>query len=518
MFLLGMTVMTSGLHDLAGHNLRRGLLHYTRSPLTGAATGTGFTALLQSSSATTVATVGFVNAELMSFHNALGIIFGANLGTTITGWLVALIGFKLKIGLLALPLIFIGSLLKLFARDKLAATGFSLAGFGLIFIGVSYLQDGMLVLRDLFDFSQLPADNISGLLQLVGIGVLFTVVTQSSSMGVATALSALFAGIIGWQQAAALVIGMDIGTTVTAALATIGASDSARRTGLSHVIYNLLTAVMALLLITPFTAFSDWLNPELRVNDPELMLVAFHSSFNLIGVILILPFARQFAHLICFLIPEKHSAFTDKLDSSLLNTPEQALNTVRQVALSEFITLLNYIDNFLVKGTTDHNQLSQLQKALNETHHFLDEIPTCNSAQLSQLKAQFELLDHLQRLHERCEEEEDRAITLRDTVNLDRFRAPFLASVPTIREALKQRSWSLAAQQAADLQRDTQRQVLPLREHVTYLMAQGELDVTEGTSQLESIRWLNRVTNHIQRCCHALEISVVGSPDRATTL
>ena len=136
LFLLGMIIMTEGLRELAGDMIRSALMRFTSSPVTGAATGAISTAILQSSSATTVAAVGFVGAGLMTFDSSLGIIFGANIGTTITGWLVALFGFKLKLGTIMLPLILAGAILRLFAAGRLSSTGYALAGFGLIFVGI----------------------------------------------------------------------------------------------------------------------------------------------------------------------------------------------------------------------------------------------------------------------------------------------------------------------------------------------------------------------------------------------
>jgi len=297
LFLLGMVIMTEGLRSLAGDRMRAALMRFTRSPYSGAATGTITTAILQSSSATTVAAVGFVGAGLMSFSAALGIIFGANLGTTITGWLVTLFGFKLKLGTLAFPLLFAGVLLRLFGRARLSAFGYGLAGFALIFIGIGTLQQGMIGLQGMVTPQVLPADTALGRIELLGLGILFTLITQSSSAGVATALTALNAGAISFEQAAALVVGMDVGTSATAALATIGGSVGARRTGFSHVIYNLLTGAAALLLITPYRLLWDAASHGLLLQEPEIALVAFHSGFNVIGVLLVLPFTRQFARL-----------------------------------------------------------------------------------------------------------------------------------------------------------------------------------------------------------------------------
>ncbi|MDX1698800.1 MAG: Na/Pi symporter, partial [Thiohalobacterales bacterium] len=295
LFLLGMVIMTDGLRTLAGDATRHILMKFTHTPASGAATGAITTALLQSSSATTVAAVGFVSAGLLTFPSALGIIFGANIGTTITGWLVALLGFKLKVGTLMLPLILAGTLLRLFAGGRRAAFGFGLAGFGLIFIGIDFMQTGMSGFGDIISPDRLPGDTLGGRLLLVLLGMLATIITQSSSAGVATTLTLLFAGMVNFHQAAALVIGMDIGTTFTALLATIGGTTGARRTGLSHVIYNFITAVLALSLIDIYVAGWEQLAPGVLAMQGEIGLVAFHTLFNILGVIFILPFTGLFA-------------------------------------------------------------------------------------------------------------------------------------------------------------------------------------------------------------------------------
>ena len=192
--------MTGALRSLQGNAIRSALKKLTKSPLSGALTGAVSTAVLQSSSAVTVTAVGFVGAGLMTFPQSLGIIFGANAGTTITGWLVVLLGFKLKLGTVILPVILIGAILKLFAKDRIATMGYALAGFGLIFVGIDMLQQGMSGLEQVMTPEQFPEDTWIGRLKLVLMGVIVTLITQSSSAGVAVSLTALFAGTINFEQ------------------------------------------------------------------------------------------------------------------------------------------------------------------------------------------------------------------------------------------------------------------------------------------------------------------------------
>jgi len=234
LFLLGMILMTDGLKTAAGNALRKALARFTGGPLSALLSGATLTALVQSSSATTLATIGFVSAGILTFEQAVGVVFGANLGTTSTGWLVSLLGFKVSIAAFALPMVGAGALANLLGRGRWRAAGLAVAGFGLIFVGIDQLQVGMAGLATRLDPSMLPGDNLAGRLALVGLGVLMTVVMQSSSAAVATTLAALHAGTIGLDHAAALVIGQNVGTTVTAGLAAIGASTAARRTALAH--------------------------------------------------------------------------------------------------------------------------------------------------------------------------------------------------------------------------------------------------------------------------------------------
>jgi phosphate:Na+ symporter len=447
-----MIVMTDGLQALAGNAMRRALMRFTRNPVSGVLTGVAATAMLQSSSATTVATVGFVSAGLISFSAALGIIFGANIGTTITGWLVVILGFELKLGTVMLPLIFIGASLKLFARGRFAGWGYAIAGFGLIFVAIATMQDAMSDLHGLMTPDQLSADTLIGRLQLVALGAIATVITQSSSAGVAATLTALYAGAVNFAQAAALVIGMDVGTTVTAILATLGASVNARRTGLSHVLYNLWTACLALILITPYTWLWEKLAPGQLVQNAEIGLVAFHTCFNVVGVMVMLPFTRQFANLVMGLVPSQEPSYTDGLSDSLLTQPHLALNAAQDSIQAELMVLLLHVAAILDDPSGQRVDLGELQTALDETHAYLDQIhlKTGSGPGWERLINMMHALDHLQRIHERCEEDEDRAKTVQTTAALATERDLLIATIQQIRPLVNAQRWLTAAERASE--------------------------------------------------------------------
>ncbi|HEY9191139.1 MAG TPA: Na/Pi symporter [Sulfurovum sp.] len=510
-FLLGMIVMTEGLRSLAGDAIRNALMRFTKSPYSGAATGALSTALLQSSSATTVMAVGFVGAGFMTFTESLGIIFGANIGSTVTGWMVALFGFKLSLGTIVLPLIFLGVILKLFTHGKIAAFGYALAGFGLIFVGISTMQESMSGFEGMITPEYLPSDTWTGRLKLVLLGILSTLITQASSAGVAVTLTALYANAISFEQAAALVIGMDVGTTVTALLASIGGSVNARRTGFSHVIYNMSTAVMALFLITPYIYIWDTLAPGALIQNAEIALVAFHTSFNIVGVMIILPFTHHFADLMEKMIPSKEPLFTEKLDKRLLNEPHLALEAARISAQDEFIALLQHI-NYILEDPAcgKRSDLILLQSALDRTYAYVDEIDLKQEkdAKWKELISLIHLLDHAQRLHERCEEEY-RARLVQKSPDFQEEEQQLIETNKHIISAISSNSFADAKKAARINEKQIRRSMLPYRDRIAEKMAQDEITIPSGTKNLESARWLIRVSHHIARITYHMEKAVL---------
>ncbi|MDH5182936.1 MAG: Na/Pi symporter [Gammaproteobacteria bacterium] len=500
LFLLGMTIMTDGLRALAAENMRRILTRFTRSPYSGAITGALTTAVLQSSSATTVAAVGFVGAGLLTFSQSLGIIFGANIGTTITGWLVALLGLKLQLGSLMLPLVLLGALVKLFARNHLQQMGFALAGFGLVFIGISMLQAGMGGLESDVIPLNLPADSWMTRLQFIGLGILFTVITQSSSAGVAATLTALYAGTIDFHHAASLVIGMDIGTTFTAAIASIGGSSAMRRTGLSHVIYNLLTGIMALLLITPYMYIVEHGQGDI-LSNAELYLVAFHSGFNVLGVILVIPFTQQFSLLMLHLIPDRKDPLSIGLDNSLLKEPSVAITASHAVLSHQFQYLLQIL---LQKAERhehiDAHSLQQFQQSMSLSQSYVDRIHLSqeDKPQWQRLYGITHALEHLQRFYHRMQKVNSISIAYQSP-QLRELVTKLSGNIHRLNRHLMQSEWQDAAQLTSSMALDIAQQTDILRDQFIANVASDTLDVPVANEYLHALRWLNRVSTHIER-------------------
>ena len=510
LFLFGMRSMTSGLRSLAGDRLHRWLARITRTPVSGAATGALTTAVIQSSSATTVTVVGFVAAGLLTFPQALGVIFGANLGTTITGWMVALVGFKLQLGSLLLPLIFVGVMLRFFASGRIARAGFAIAGFALIFVGIDLLQQAAAQYSDFVDMDLLPADNLPGRLKLLLLGIVITIITQSSSAGVATALVAINAGAINFEQAAALVIGMDVGTTVTAAMATIGGSAGSKRTGFSHVIYNFFTAVGALILITPFVYLWEATVDARILGNPEIALVAFHSSFNFLGALLVLPFTPQFASMMQKLIPDAGPRYARSLDKALLKEPEIALMAAQKIIVTEFLTLMVNIN--LILEQAEHEiraDMPALQSILDETHEFLDQINIRNpeSREARTLIALIHATDHMQRLHERCDEDLKRAVIASQRAELTEVEIILDSRIDEVIDAVEAGQFERAKSLSDESYQRTLAMEDPQREKIYQAVARGEIDIRYATENAEALRWLTRVSRHISRICFYLNIA-----------
>ena len=513
-FILGMIIMTRGLHALAGDTIKNILMRFTKTPTSGVLTGALSTAVLQSSSATTVAAVGFVAAGLLSFPEALGIIFGANVGTTITGWMVALLGFKLKLGTIILPFIFIGSILKLFSKNKIADLGFAIAGFGLIFVGIDFMQEGMSVFKEILSPHYLAGDSFFGRFKLFLLGVLVTIITQSSSAGVAATLTMIYGDVISFEQGAALVVGMDVGTSFTAAIATIGGSAEVKRTGFSHVIYNIFTGSAALFLITPYTMIFKSIAPDFFLQQAEIVLVSFHTFFNLLGVIIVIPFTNSFAHLMQKIIPSSKQKYKQNFDSTLLENIPLALSVVQKSLENEFQRILKYMLYLLGENKNAKIiDLNAFEKLLDETQNFIDMIHLKNTKDLNwqRLIHMIHIIDHLQRLFGRCREDEHKALFLKSSNLLVKEKTEFIKSIQTILPLLEKSSYKQISLYTQQYNIKTAKVVTQERQVITSLMADGTIDIDEGTCHLEAIRWMQRSSIHITRISYHLEQAVLSA-------
>ncbi|QDU11530.1 Na/Pi cotransporter family protein [Gimesia aquarii] len=510
LFLLGMVILTRGLKELAGDTIRRMIAKFTKSLVTGITTGAIVTAVLQSSSATTVTAVGFAGAGLLTLSQSLGIVLGANLGTTITGWIVAFFGFKFKLGLVAFPLILIGVILNLFARKRIAAAGFALAGFGLIFVGIDSLQIGMSGLTDSVTPESFPSDTWTGRLLLVFIGVGITLVTQSSSAGVAMALTAVSTGTISLAQASAMVIGFDVGTTFTALMATLGGSVAARRTGLAHVFYNVVTAVVAYFLLPVYIwVWNHYLNSGNNAS-PEFALVAFHSLFNFVGILILVPFIGQFSQLITRIIPQAVNDQSERLEESLIQNPNVAIEASRSTLADVFQSILKLLRTILSFDEIDRMQISQeleqYRDTLETTSLYMRRINISESDRET-LRCYQEVLlalDHIQRLTRRCIERE-RLDATRNVKKLSDIVDQLACLVTQTQQSFESRSAMVEEQSLEEFWLELDQNQKATRRQLTASSTKAGVDFEALLGQLDAYRWLMRVSYHLWRVVHHLQ-------------
>ena len=413
LFLLGMSLMTSGLKALAGSGLRTTLGKAAATPLSGAFWGAFVTLIVQSSSATTMTTIGLVSAGLLTFSQGLGLVFGANVGTTGTGWLIALIGVRVSLTAAALPMIFVGALIKLLGRGRVSAAGGALAGFALVLFGLTTLQQGMGGLAEQLHPADLPAifgpgvswwSSLFGVLALIAVGLAMTAVMQSSTAAIAVTLSAHYAGAIGLDQACALIIGQNIGTATSSALAAIGASSTAKRLALAYILFKLIAALIALALFPVTIPLLVLLSKTI---DGVTLLAAYHTAYNVVGVAVLLPLIDRFTRFVERILPERGSPLTRCLDPAALVTPIAAEEAVRRTVARSLGTMCGSIGEALTAtnhGTTSARTVSvtEASDALRRAGEFMSEAsgPPESEEEQERLTSTLHALDHASRLAE----------------------------------------------------------------------------------------------------------------------
>jgi phosphate:Na+ symporter len=307
LFLYGMKAMSDGVQQAAGDRMQRALNFMTRNRFIGVATGVVVTALVQSSSAVSVMLVSFVNAGLLTLTQAIGVIMGANIGTTTTAWIVSLIGFSIDISSLALPAIALGFVMGVI-KWKHQVLGAAFIGFGFIFLGLQFLNDSLprIDSDSLIFMERLSHLGFLSALIGVGVGAAVTLLMHSSAAAITMDITLAYGGIINFEIASAIILGANIGTTIDAILAAIGTKTAAKQTALVHVLFNVVGSIIALIFFRPLLRLVDLLVP----GPPQGVEIAahlamFHSVFNIMCTLLFLPVVSQFAALVSFLIKDK---------------------------------------------------------------------------------------------------------------------------------------------------------------------------------------------------------------------
>lgn len=495
LFLFGMETLTAALRSLAGEGLRRWLLRMTSTPLRGVLTGAGITAVVQSSTAVTVMTIGFVGAGLIGFSQSLGVIYGANIGTTVTGWIIMLVGVKLKLGVLALPVLFAASLMGILGEGQVARVGRMLAGLSLLFIGLDLMQAASAGVNEHITPDWLPQDTWAGRLMMAAIGLVLVAIMQSSSAGIALTLILLGAGTLSFGQAAAMVAGMNVGTTLTGFLASLGGGSEMQRAALANLLFNVVSAMLALPLIN---VLAPLLHTPVTGPDDQTALVLFHTGLNLLGAAVFLPLTRPFAALVTWLVPDRPVTLAMALDPQLLADSGTALDAAARTATAITEAIGQALQAALApQPARDLRPLAALPGRVEPARKALEtwvsrlHVPPDRPEPLNRMAALMHLTDHITRLASRSEEH-TRIAHLADNPRLAR-------PARTIAAALAR---PCKAGQAARLFAHIRGLVLRHRRGALLREHAGMISPAEVFRETDALRWLDRVAEHAERIHH----------------
>ncbi len=476
MFLYGMNLMSSGLQKAAGEKLRGFLSAMTSNPFKGVMTGLGITTVIQSSSATTVMVVSFVNAGLLTLAQAIGVIMGANIGTTVTAWMVSWLGFKADISLLAVPLMLFGFLFSNSKKDKRKNIGELIVGFSLLFLGLSLMKDSVPDLREtpqVLDFvTSWSARGFSSVLLFLAFGTILTLVLQSSSATMAITLIMLSMGWIPFEMACAMVLGENIGTTITANIAASVGNTQAKRAALSHTIFNVFGVLWALILYKPFLQLVGTITEHLfglpnpaadgfvvtDSNSPEgtaalYGLSMLHTLFNLTNTIILIWFTKWIAQAVSWIIPtpknqEKEVFRLKYISAGPLATPELSV----EQAFEEIIHFANisknganYAQNAI--NEADSDKFEELRSKLVKYEEISDSIEYEIAAFLNgvsaeavsentsiKIKSMYKIIGELESLGDSCETIS--RILSRKNIHNKKFDADAVKNLNTMADAV----------------------------------------------------------------------------------
>lgn len=384
-FLIGMFFMQDGFKLLSGGVLEKLLQKFTSNTFYAIITGFFSTALVQSSSIISLVVISFLSVELLTLVQGIGIIFGSNLGSTTTAWIVSSLGVDVKISIYAMPMILFGVILRFSKSNSYKGIGNVLLGLGFIFLGISYMKDGFDTLKNSIDLASYAMEGSLGIIVYILIGGIATVVIQSSAATLAIIITALSAGSIIYINAIALVIGANVGTTFTAILASLASNENGKRVAFAHFTFNIITATIITVFIYQFQDLVDYLAPYLGISEDNytMKLSLFHTIFSLVGIILLSPFIYQIEKLSIKLIKKKVSAQSKPkyLMDSNLTLPDTAIVSIRKEIINLYencqkamLHALNLHTTNLTKETLD----IQISKELSIIDVNIDEIYQTN--------------------------------------------------------------------------------------------------------------------------------------------
>jgi len=425
LFLFGMKTMSEGIQKFAGDQMRSILRAMTSNRFVGVLTGFLLTTFVQSSSASTVMVVSFVNAGLMNLVQSIGVIMGANIGTTTTAWLISLLGFKMNIAAISLPLIGISFPLLMMSRERFNSAGQAFLGFALLFMGLNFLRHSVPDLQnntELFESLQyLTGYGIYSTFIFLGLGTLLTIVLQSSSATMALTLVMCANGWIGFEHGAAIVLGENIGTTITANLAALVGNVYARRTALAHTLFNIFGVVWMLILLRFFLENISAAMVSAGLGSPfegaemiPIGLSIFHTVFNLLNTFLLIWFIKYFVMVVEFAMPSKGRKYErpqlEYFSSGFLHMAEMSVFQARK-EVARFCELSHRMFNFIPAMVieTDRKEFQELTERVSRYEEITDRVEveiTTFLIKISQKNLSHHALEELRRLRLICSEVE----------------------------------------------------------------------------------------------------------------
>lgn len=328
-FIVGMFFMEDGFKWFTGGILSKILSKTTNTIPKAIFSGFLATAIVQSSSLISVIAISFLSAELIALGPAIGIIFGANIGTTATAWLVAIFGMKIKISAFALPMIIFGVLFTFFNSRTYKGIGNILLGLGFIFLGISFMKEGFETLKSGIELSQYSIGGFPGILAYIFVGAVATIIIQSSSATMALIVTAVATGQIDYVSSISLAIGANLGTTVTATLGAVTSNENGKRLAVAHLIFNVITAFIAVVFMKYLMQSTDLISRYVGINDQDIAmkLSLFHTIFNSVGVLVLTPFVRQLVNFLekLFIVQDDRRWRPRYLDEEVIKTPGPAI-------------------------------------------------------------------------------------------------------------------------------------------------------------------------------------------------
>lgn len=412
-FLVGMYFMEEGFKLFSGSTLEKVLENFTNTLPKAIATGAIATSIVQSSSLTSVIMISFLSAGLIGLGEAIGVIFGANLGSTTTTWLVSYFGLKINIAYYAMPMLIFGVALRFSKNTKYQGIGNILLGLGFIFLGISYMMNGFETLKSTINLASYSMEGYLGVLVYIIIGIIATIIIQSSAATMAIVIAALVSSQIIYENALAISIGANIGTTITAIVGALASNENGKRLAVAHFIFNAITALVALIFIYQLAYIVDYLAQIFGIDDTNyvIKLAIFHTVFNIIGIILVAPFTQKIViYLETLFIPKvKAKSKPVYLSDEVIEIPKAALVSIRKEVMNLYFQSLKAISHAMNLHREDVFGQGNLQEVIKKSKNKIEtNIDTIYKENLKQLYG--EIIRYSSLAQQNMNEEENKLV------------------------------------------------------------------------------------------------------------